>query len=104
MFYRVKGPSGEVSPIEKVNFVRLWKPVIVKPMANQRLQTAPGTNAAVEVEIKKPQGASVWYQVATDREFTRVVANQNTLMSVACASYPLASIIYVLAPISETAA
>jgi hypothetical protein len=73
LFYRVRGPHGEASQIEKVNFVRMQKPVIVKPVAEQKLLTPPGQNALVELEFKRPEQSQVWYQVAADPEFKQIV-------------------------------
>lgn len=78
LYYRVKGPRGEVSPVEKVNFIRLQSPVIVKPLADSRFEAPRGRNAMVEFEFKRPADATVWYQLAADKDFKRVIANQNT--------------------------
>ncbi len=78
LYYRVRGPNGEVSPIEKVNFVRLNKPLIVKPVARSQFMVPAERNAKVEIEFRRPQDATVWYQIANDLEFQSVVALEST--------------------------
>lgn len=78
LFYRVRGPHGELSQTEKVNFVRLEKPFIVTPLANQKILTPPGQNAFVPIEFKRPENSTVWYQVATDPDFNEMLVNQTT--------------------------
>lgn len=79
LYFRVKGPGGAVSQTERVRFVRINKPVIIHPVAGQRFSIPDGQSAAVSVEFKRPQGTSVWYQVAGDPEFKNVVINQSTM-------------------------
>lgn len=74
LFYRVRGPQGQMSQTEKVNFVRLEKPVIVKPIAGQKMLTPPGQNAMVEMEFKRPERSQVWYQIAADPEFKQILS------------------------------
>ncbi|MGE3760143.1 MAG: hypothetical protein AB7H97_20425, partial [Pseudobdellovibrionaceae bacterium] len=74
LYYRVRGPQGQISQTEKVNFVRLERPIIVKPIAEQKLLTPPGQNALVEMEFKRPERTQVWFQVATDAEFKQIVS------------------------------
>ncbi len=77
LFYRVRGPHGETSQAEKVNFVRLTKPVIVKPVAEQKLLTPPGQNALLEMEFARAENTKVWYQLAADPEFKQIVAEES---------------------------
>lgn len=77
LFYRVRGPRSELSQTEKVNFVRLTKPVIVRPVANQKIITPPGQNALVEIEFNRPENTEVWYQLAADPEFKQIMVNQS---------------------------
>lgn len=78
LFYRVRGPHGELSNIEKVNFVRLQKPLIVKPVAKSQFLVPAERNARVEIEFRKPQQATVWYQIANDPAFQSVIALEST--------------------------
>lgn len=77
LYYRVRGPKGELSQTERVQFVRLDKPLIVTPIVNQQYMTPPGQNAVVPVEFKKPANATTWYQISSDPDFNEVAINQN---------------------------
>lgn len=77
LFYRVRGPSGEFSPVDRVNFVRMHSPVIVKPVADQRFPANLGDGGAVDLEFQKPGGGDIWYQLAKDPEFQQIVLNKN---------------------------
>ncbi|MGZ3721439.1 MAG: hypothetical protein ACXVA9_00830 [Bdellovibrionales bacterium] len=78
LFYRVRGPNGEISPTEKVNFVRLNKPLIVKPVARSQFLVPAERSARVEIEFRRPQDATVWYQIANDQAFQSIVALEST--------------------------
>jgi len=84
LFYRIRGPQGQLSQVEKVNFVRLSPPLIVKPLARQKIYTPPGQNAAVEFEFSRTSAAlgadagNVWYQIAADPDFNQVLLNLST--------------------------
>lgn len=77
LFYRVRGPRGELSQVEKVNFVRTSAPVIVKPIANEEYVTPENQSALVEFEFDRgAAAANVNYQVATDSDFSEILLNQ----------------------------
>ncbi|MBX3022258.1 MAG: hypothetical protein KF799_11350 [Bdellovibrionales bacterium] len=78
LFYRVKGPNDQVSAIEQVNFLRLEKPMIVTPQADAHFELSANSLSKVPFEFRRPEKATVWYQIATDAEFKDVVFNQNT--------------------------
>jgi hypothetical protein len=78
LYYHVKGPGGEVSPLEKVTFIRIEKPIIVQPLAGGKTEAAGDGNGPVHIEFQRPSSATVWYQVATDPDFKNVLANANT--------------------------
>ena len=78
LFYRVRGPNGELSQVEKLNFVRLNKPLIVKPVAQTRFEVPAERDARVEIEFRKPEGASIWYQISSDPQFQTILNNENT--------------------------
>lgn len=78
LWYRVKGPGNQVSQMERVNFVRLEKPLIIQPLAGARFEAPRGANGLVPLEFKRPDNATVWYQVASDPEFKNILVNQNT--------------------------
>lgn len=91
LYYRVRGPRNEVSQVERVNFIRMQPPIIVKPVAQQKFLTPQGQNALVEVEFNKT-AANVWYQIAGDHDFSQILQNQNTpeskkLLELAVGSY-----------------
>ena len=80
MHYRVRGPNGELSTPEKVTFVRMHKPLIVKPVANSIFKTPSQQKARVGIEFDRPARAqSIWYQVANDPKFENVLSVENTL-------------------------
>lgn len=78
LYYRVRGPHGELSQVEMANFVRIDRPYIVKPLANQQILTPPGQNALVEFEFRRPEKTNTWFQIASDPDFNDVLINQNT--------------------------
>jgi hypothetical protein len=78
LYYRVRGPRAELSQVERVNFVRMQPPVIVKPVAGQKFLTPAGQNALIEVEFNKAPNANVWYQIAGDAGFAQILMNQST--------------------------
>jgi len=78
LFFRVKGPGGALSPTERVRFVRINKPIIVHPVAGQKFNAPAGQSVPVSIEFKRPEGSSVWYQVASDAEFKSILINQST--------------------------
>lgn len=77
LYYRVRGPRGELSQVERVNFVRMMPPLILQPVAAQEIFTPTGKKATVQLEFRKDHG-NVWYQVSNERDFNRVLVNQNT--------------------------
>lgn len=89
LYYRIRGPRGELSQTEKVNFVRVDKPVIVKPFAQQIYATPMGQNAMLDFEFEKQSARKLSYQVATDREFTNVVTEQAINSTTAVQELPL---------------
>lgn len=78
LYYRVRGPRGEVSQTEKANFVRLHKPFIVKPAVQARFVTPAQQDFPVQIEFKRPAQSSVHYQIATDPEFKEILADEHT--------------------------
>ncbi len=76
LYYRVRGPRGEISQVEKVNFLRIAPPMIIRPLVEQKFVTPQGQNALVELEFNKTT-ANVWYQIAGDPDFVQVLVNQN---------------------------
>ncbi|NJL25477.1 MAG: hypothetical protein HC902_10095 [Calothrix sp. SM1_5_4] len=77
LFFRVKGPNNEISPTEKVNFVRTEKPVIIRPLAGEKISAPPrGQPGVVAVEIQRPLNTTVWYQVADSESFDRVLVSR----------------------------
>lgn len=78
LYYRVRGPSGELSNVEKVNFVRLNKPVIVKPIAKSQFLVPAERKALVEIEFRAPAKSTIWYQIASDPKFESVTSYENT--------------------------
>lgn len=81
LYYRVRGQQNELSQTERVNFVRMWPPVIVKPVAGQETITAPGRNAVLELELRVEKSSAVpdfRYQIATDADFANVISEQKT--------------------------
>ncbi|MGE0528318.1 MAG: hypothetical protein AB7G93_23410 [Bdellovibrionales bacterium] len=89
LYFRVRGPKGEISPIERVNFLRLKQPLIMKPLANQIFITPAKEKAPVEMEFRAPRDASIWFQVSTDPDFTKVLLNQNITDDRALAELPV---------------
>ena len=77
-YYRVRGPRGETSQVEKVNFVRLRKPFIVKPVANAKFVTPADQPFPVQVEFKRPDNMQVTYQIADEPEFKAPLQNETT--------------------------
>lgn len=88
LYWRVRA-GNEVSAGEQVNFVRLEKPVIVRPLAEQRFDAPPEGDAAVGFEFQKPAKSGVWYQVARDAEFKQIVLNQSSLDTNAVHNLPI---------------
>jgi len=88
MYYRVRGPAGEVSSSEKVNFVRLQPPLIVKPVASSQFQVPANSSAHVDIEFNKPQRASVWFQVSNDPRFESVLSVDQTVESKLAREFP----------------
>ena len=77
LYYRVRGPGGELSQTERVRFVRIEAPVIVTPVAAQVLTGAPGIAPAVDFTFRPPADATVEYQVARSADFARVLKDQH---------------------------
>jgi hypothetical protein len=77
LYYRVRGPGDQLSQIERINFVGLSPPLIVRPQAGEVFQVPAGSLAEISVEFRKDPKATVWYQIAADSEFRNIVANQN---------------------------
>ena len=69
LFFRVRGPAGELSSPEKINFVRTHKPLVIRPVPNAKFVVGRGELAPVEVEFRRAPQASVWYQISGDQEF-----------------------------------
>ncbi len=78
LFYRVRAPGGVLSGIEKINFVRMGKPIIIKPVVQDRILTSRDSKAPVEIVFERPPNSSVFYQIARDAEFQGVVVAENT--------------------------
>ncbi|HMN67539.1 MAG TPA: hypothetical protein PKC28_03275 [Bdellovibrionales bacterium] len=79
LYYRIRGPEGELSPTEKVNFVRMQPALIVQPLAQEKFIAPPGEKLPVRVELRKPAGASANYQIAADPEFQQIVTDQTVM-------------------------
>lgn len=77
LYYRVRGPGSLISQVEQVKFVRLARPLIVRPQEGEVFSAPIGLFSAVPMEFHKDSGSTVWYQIAMDREFKTIVANQN---------------------------
>lgn len=80
LFFRVKGPEGQISAPEKVNFLRLEKPLILAPLANSKIPSQDDLGAMVGFEFHAPQKASVIYQIAADDKFERILVNRATAL------------------------
>lgn len=78
LYYRVRGPAGEISPTEQVNFVRMKKPLIVKPQAQTRIEAPAGQPANVDIEFNRPENTITWFQIASDPQFNTVVSSDST--------------------------
>lgn len=89
LYFRVKGPKNSMTPTERIRFVRLEKPMIIYPQANQHYRAPLNGEAAVPVEFQRPEGSKVWYQVAQDSEFKNLIVNQNTTSYKAGVSLPV---------------
>jgi len=70
LFFRVKGPHGEHSDIQQLRFVRIQKPVIIKPIAQEQI-LYPGNDpqTTVTLEFKKAKEQHVMYEIARDENF-----------------------------------
>ena len=77
-YYRVRGPRGETSQVERVNFVRLRRPFIVKPALKARFITSPEQPFPVEIEFRRPEKMTVTYQIATESEFKEPLQSETT--------------------------
>ena len=75
LFYRVRGPRGEVSPIEKLVFVRLRPPSINQPLMGRKFIVEEHKNAMVDIEFRNPEAenSTIFYQLANDPEFKTLV-------------------------------
>ncbi|MGE4133822.1 MAG: hypothetical protein AB7F86_19445 [Bdellovibrionales bacterium] len=79
LYYRVRGPEKSVSQTERVKFVRLTRPIIVSPVAEQQFTIEEGqVEYPVVIEFKRPEASTVWFQLASDPEFKSVFENLNT--------------------------
>lgn len=77
LFYRVRGPKGELSLPEKVNYVRVEVPQIVRPLAKSQYEFKKGALAQVDFEFTRPEQSTVWFQLAKDVDFKQILQNQN---------------------------
>jgi hypothetical protein len=78
LYFRVRGPNNELSQTEKLDYLRLIKPVIVQPLAQALIESPDGKSSDVALEFQRPQEATIWYQVASEASFQQVLLNQNT--------------------------
>ncbi len=78
LFYRVRSPSGEMSQVERVRFVRLSGVEIVRPRQGDVWLAPAGETTEVPLVFSKESQAGVRYEIATDAEFNDVVASQVT--------------------------
>jgi len=78
LFYRVRGPGGELSSPEKVNFVRMHKPLIIRPVAGAQFETPSYASAKVGLEFGKSPRSTVWFQISNDPKFESVLSVDST--------------------------
>lgn len=80
LYYRIRGPRNELSQVEKVNYVRMLPPLILKPLVDQHFLTPQGQNAMVEIAFQSSASSSgVFFQVASDPDFNQILVEQNAL-------------------------
>ncbi len=74
LYYRVKGPRGEVSPVNHFGFVRMFTPQIVTPVFDQEFSVKAGESQAVMFGLRSgPDRPIVKTQIAADPEFQTVL-------------------------------
>jgi hypothetical protein len=71
LYYRVLGPHGEISPVDKVSFVRMIKPQIVKPIAGSVYPEPVNDKSLIEAEFRKPELADVDFEVSATPDFSQ---------------------------------
>lgn len=76
LYTRVRGPDGELSEVERVTFVRMAAPTIVKPIADFHYVIPQDQPNLTEAEIQHDSRSNVWYQIARDAEFKNLVVNR----------------------------
>lgn len=77
LYYRVRGPGGEVSPPEQVHFVRLESPMILKPLPDTHYEAMASGQGSVDFEFQKPNDQNMTFEISDNPEFRKVLLSED---------------------------
>jgi hypothetical protein len=78
LYYRVRGPKGEISSTHQFAFVRLLAPQVIRPVENEVVKTGYRQSAPIQIQMERGlMKPKVWSQVAADPEFKTIVSNDS---------------------------